>query len=69
MMEVSRERDEIPNTSVVYELDLSRRKLDEIKGLNKFSKLRILDLSCNSITRLEGLSSNTVSFGCTWQLL
>lgn len=59
MMEVSRERDEIPNTSVVYELDLSRRKLDEIKGLNKFSKLRILDLSCNSITRLEGLSSNT----------
>ena len=60
-LDVSQSGEEIPGGSVVYELNWSCRRLRVIEGLEKYTKLRILDLSCNSISAIRGLSGCTVS--------
>ena len=44
----------------VYEMTLSRRGLTEIKGLEKYKKLRVLDASCNKLTDTQGIQFNHV---------
>ena len=60
-VDISQSEEEIPGGSVVYELNWSCRRLREIEGLEKYTKLRVLDLSCNSISAIRGLSGCNVS--------
>lgn len=47
-------------SSAVYELTLSCRKLTRVEGLEGYRRLRVLDLSCNRLDSIQGISQNTV---------
>ena len=42
----------------VYEIDLHALKLTKIENLEKFTKLRCLDASCNQVKIIKGLHKN-----------
>ncbi|KAI8506452.1 hypothetical protein Bbelb_158790 [Branchiostoma belcheri] len=45
----------------VYEVDLHAEDITRIHNLEKFTKLRILDLSCNQLTTIEKLEQNKLT--------
>ncbi|EDO40059.1 predicted protein [Nematostella vectensis] len=44
----------------VFEINLHAQKLTRVPDIHKFTKLRILDLSCNHISAVSGLDESTV---------